>query len=206
MGFVYPHAEDDPFPTVYMPWRFLGVETDNLTLGIRTAASLEVVAPIVREAIWAQDPNLPIPEIATMEIRLDRSVAGDRFLAALFAVFAVIAGLMAAGGLYGTLLYTVRQRHREMGIRIAVGAQVRDLVTMVLKEGTTMILLGIGLGLAGVWAGGRVLESYVFGISPRDPLTIATVAGLLATVALVACLVPALKAASTDPLEALRTE
>ncbi|MCZ6689108.1 MAG: ABC transporter permease, partial [Planctomycetota bacterium] len=198
--------DQDPIPTVYMPWRFLGVETDNLTLGIRTAASLEVVAPIVREAIWAQDPNLPIPEIATMEIRLDRSVAGDRFLAALFAAFAVIAGLMAAGGLYGTLLYTVRQRHREMGIRIAVGAQVRDLVTMVLKEGTTMILLGIGLGLAGVWAGGRVLESYVFGISPRDPLTIATVAGLLATVALLACLVPALKAASTDPLEALRAE
>ena len=196
----------DPVPTVYMPWRFLGAETPLLTLGIRTEASLEVVAPIVREAIWAQDPNLPIPEIATMEIRLDRSVAGDRFLAALFAAFAVIAGLMAAGGLYGTLLYTVRQRHREMGIRIAVGAQVRDLVTMVLKEGTTMILLGIGLGLAGVWAGGRVLESYVFEISPRDPLTIATVAGLLATVALLACLVPALKAASTDPLEALRTE
>ena len=198
--------DQDPVPTVYMPWRRDGARTPSLTLGIRTAASLEVVAPIVREAIWAQDPNLPIPEIATMEIRLDRSVAGDRFLAALFAAFAVIAGLMAAGGLYGTLLYTVRQRHREMGIRIAVGAQVRDLVTMVLKEGTTMILLGIGLGLAGVWAGGRVLESYVFEISPRDPLTIATVAGLLATVALLACLVPALKAASTDPLEALRTE
>ncbi len=198
--------DQDPVPTVYMPWRRDGARTGNLTLGIRTEASLEVVAPIVREAIWAQDPNLPIPEIATMEIRLDRSVAGDRFLAALFAAFAVIAGLMAAGGLYGTLLYTVRQRHREMGIRMAVGAHARDLVTMVLKEGTTMILLGIGIGLAGVWAGGRVLESYVFEISPRDPLTIATVAGLLATVALLACLVPALKAASTDPLEALRTE
>ena len=93
-----------------------------------------------------------------------------------------------------------------MGVRMAVGAQTRDLVTMVLKEGMTVTVLGVGLGLAGVRASGRVLESYVFEISPRDPWTIAAVAGLLGAVALVACLVPALKAAGTDPIEALRVE
>ena len=89
---------------------------------------------------------------------------------------------------------------------MAIGAGASDLLAMVLKEGTRVTLLGIALGLVGVWAGGRVLESYVFGISPRDPGTIAVVAGLLATVALVACLVPARKAAATDPMETLRAE
>ncbi len=196
----------DVTPTVYVPWKSHGTDEPRLTLGIRTDTPLDVVAPIVREAIWAQDPNLPIPELSTMDLRVARSVAEDRFLAALLAAFSIIAGLMAGGGLYGTLLYTVRQRHREMGIRMAIGAQARDLVTMVLKEGAIVTLLGIALGLLGVWAGGRVLESYVFGISPRDPWTIATVAGLLATAALVACLVPARKAAATDPMETLRAE
>ena len=167
---------------------------------------MEVAAPFVREAIWAQDPDLPIPELSTMEARLSRSVSGERFLTVLLSGFSIVAMLMAGGGLYGTLLYTVRRRQREMSVRVAVGAHARDLVTMVLGEGMAVTLVGVGVGLLGVWIGGGVAQSYVFGISPRDPWTIAAVSGLLGAVALVACLVPALRAAATDPMEVLRGE
>lgn len=193
-------------PEVYLPWGARGHEFPFLNLGIRTDLEIGAVAPAIRAAIWELDADLPIPDIVTMDGRMARSVADERFYSAILAGFAVVALLLAAAGVYATLLYSVRQRVREMGIRLALGARSGDVVRLVLRRGLALTALGIAIGLAGALAGGRVLSSMVFGISPRDPATIAAVSALLGLVALGACLLPAIRAGRTDPLETLRAE
>ena len=193
-------------PELYMPWEARGPEFPFLNLGIRTDREPGAVAPAIRAAIWDLDPDLPIPDIVTMEGRMSRSVADERFYSAILAGFALIALLLAAAGVYATLLYSVRQRVREMGIRLALGAKSGDVVRLVLRRGLALTAIGIALGLAGALAGARFLGSMVFGITPRDPATLAAVSGLLALVALGACLLPAIRAGRTNPLETLRAE
>ena len=198
--------EQDVDPVLYMPWELRGADWPFLNLGIRTDAPLEAVAPAIRETVWDLDPTLPVPSVVTMETRMSRSVAEERFVSALVATFAGLALLLAAGGVYATLLYAVRRREREMGIRLALGAGRRDVIRLVLKRGLVLTATGVASGLAGAWASARVLESLVFGISPRDPVTLAAVSAIMIGVALAACLSPALRAGSTDPIETLRVE
>jgi putative ABC transport system permease protein len=141
-----------------------------------------------------------------MQARITRSTADRRFFTTILVLFAVVASLLASLGIYGSMLYSVRQRRRELGIRLALGAQQGGVIAMVIRRGMTLTAVGIGLGLAGGWALSRILESALYGITTHDALTYVAVVLLLATVAFVACYLPAYRAASVDPTETLRTE
>ena len=193
-------------PDLYLPWQVAGADMPLLNIGIRTDLELGAIAPAIRAAVWDLDPNLPIPDIASMEERMSRSVADERFYSVILASFAVVALLLAAGGVYATFLYSVRQRVRELGIRLALGARRADVIRLVMRRGLLLTLTGIVVGLGAAAIGARVLTSMVFGISAHDPLTYAVVSALMAVVALGACLAPALRAGRTDPIETLRAD
>src|SRR5205823_5416151 len=144
-------------------------------------------------------PNLLIWETRTMDELVGRSVAPQRFNVALLAVFACVAMLLAAVGIYGVISYAVTQRTHEIGIRMALGAQTRDVLRMVVGQGMMLTLAGIALGLAGAFALTRVMSNLLYGVSATDPPTFVAVPLLLALVALVACLVPARRATKVDP-------
>ncbi|MDH3733757.1 MAG: ABC transporter permease [Gemmatimonadota bacterium] len=196
----------DISPNMYLPWGAVGTDMPYLNVALRTDLNEGAVAPAIRSAIWDLDPNLPVPDVVSMEGRMARSVADERFYSAILASFAVVALLLAAGGVYATFLYSVRQRVREMGIRLALGARRTDVVQLILRRGFLLTGVGILIGLAAAAAGARVLATMVFGISPHDPLTYVLVSGVMAVVAIAACLVPAVRAGRTDPMDALRTE
>jgi len=202
----YTSLQVPAHPELYMPWEARGPNMPFLNIGVRTDLEIGAVAPAIRRAIWDVDPALPIPDVVTMDGRMSRSVADERFYSVILAGLAIVAILLAAAGVYATLLYSVRQRVREMGIRLALGARSSDIVRLVLRRGVALTATGILIGLTVSLAGARVLASMVFGISPRDPVTIGVVSGLLALVALGACLLPAVRAGRTDPLETLRAE
>jgi len=193
-------------PELYLPWGRVGQDMPFLNIAMRTGLDAATVAPAVRAAIWDIDPDLPVPDIVSMEGRMSRSVADERFYSALLATFAIVALVLAAGGVYATFLYAVRRRVREMGIRIALGARRHDVVGLVLRHGFGLTALGILIGLGAAAIGGRVLASMVFGISTHDPVTYVVVAGIMAIVALGACLVPAIRAGRTDPIATLRAD
>ncbi len=193
-------------PGAYVPYAAFGSWIDMLHVAVRSDAGLGTLAPAVREAIWAIDPNLPIEEIVTMRQRLDRSLAAPRFLSLLFGFFAGVALLLACGGIYASMLYTVGQRRREMGIRLALGADGGRVIRMVLGQGLILTFVGLGLGLAGAYGLTRYLDSIVWGITTTDLPTFASVTLLLASVAVAACVIPAWRASRADPLETLRAE
>jgi len=141
-----------------------------------------------------------------MDSEIDRSVAGPKFLTALFGTFAGVALLLACGGIYGSMLYTVNQRKREMGIRLALGADPGRVVRLVLRRGLVLTALGVGIGSIAALAASRLLTDLVWGIEPDDPLTLASVGALLGVSALLACLGSAWGAGRTDPLWALRAD
>ncbi len=124
----------------------------------------------------------------------------------LFGSFAALALVLAAVGIYSVLSYTVRHRRREIGIRVALGAQLTDVLRLIVLRGMRPVALGIGLGIAAAVALGRLLATVIYGVSPRDPWTLATVAAILALVALLACLMPAIRATRVDPIRVLREE
>ena len=160
----------------------------------------------MREAVWAMDPTLPIPESGTLAAHVAGSLVEPRFYATLLATFAALAALIAAVGLYGTLAYSVRLRDRELGIRMAFGANRRELRRLVVRHGMRLAGAGIAIGLAAALFATRALESFVFGIEPTDPLTLAAVGALMAAVAWAACWMPARRAAGAELMGRLRGE
>jgi putative ABC transport system permease protein len=160
----------------------------------------------VREAIRASDPNLPVFDVYTMEQLRRQGFWEYRFFGGMFTIFGGIALFLAAIGLYGVLSYSVSQRVREIGVRVALGARNGHVMRLVLQQGMILALIGIGFGLLFSFGATRVVGSILYDTSPTDPLSFAGISTLLAAIAALACYLPARRALEVDPLEALRGE
>ena len=192
---------------VYVPYSAYGHDLGELSIVVRTATALTpAMSQRLREQVWEVDPALPIADVATMPDMITQSLSEPRFFSLLFGVFAALAVILAAAGIASSLLYSVGQRHHELGIRMAVGARGSDLLGLVIRQGMTLTAVGLLLGLTGAGFLSHLLGSLVHGLSTTDPSTFAVVSAMLATIALAACLLPALKASRTDPVETLRAD
>lgn len=177
-----------------------------MSVVVRASGDATALAPAVREAIWSVDEDQPIVRIATLDELLAASAADRRFALTLFAAFALAALVLAAAGIYGVLSGSVAERTREIGVRSALGASRRAILAMVVRQGLTLTGLGIALGAAGAVAASRAVTAMLFGVSRLDPVTYLGVIALLAGVAMVACGVPAWRAAQVDPASTLRAD
>jgi putative ABC transport system permease protein len=200
-------AKEAP-PAIYMPYtqapEFL---LSAAAFVVRTEAEdPQSLANTFRRELQSVDRELPLYDIRTMDQLVSRSVSEPRFNMLLLAVFAGLALALASVGIYGVMAYSVEERTREIGIRMAMGAQAKDVLKLVLKQGTMLIAVGLSLGLAAAFALTRVISSFLFAVSPTDPATFAMIAFLLGAVALVACYIPARRATKVDPMVALRYE
>ena len=173
---------------------------------IDTTGSMGGLLEAAKQRIWGIDSQLPITKVRTMNVVAADSFAARRFDMLLLALFAALALTLAAIGVYGVIAYAVVQRTREIGVRVAVGARVRDVVRLVVRGGLRLALLGVGIGLAGAVAVTRLMRRMLDGVAPADPATLAVVALALFAAALFACWLPARRAARVDPIEALRHE
>ncbi|MEX2264825.1 MAG: ABC transporter permease [Bryobacteraceae bacterium] len=193
----------DP-PVVYVP--LAQVPNPQVKLMVRTQAEPASVMPGIREAVRQIDPNLPLGEIATMQQVRERTLSGASRSAWLIGVFASVAALLAALGLYGVLSHSVTQQRREIGIRMALGARPRDVLSHVLRNALSMIAVGLALGMAGAFALTRVMKSLLFEVSPLDPLALTVACVSMMVVGLLAGFLPASRAARVDPVTTLRDE
>ena len=182
------------------------VDYTQLTLAVRGNADPEALIASVKSQIWTIDKNLPLFEVRTMEQVLDEDTSQRRFQSFVMSIFAGLALVLASIGLFGVLSSLVSQRTQEIGIRMALGAQTKDVLGMVLGEGFRMVVLGVIIGVAGGVALSRYLSSLFFGVSPASPATYVEVALLMIGIALVACLLPAWRAIRVNPMVALRYE
>jgi putative ABC transport system permease protein len=178
----------------------------NPNFVIRTAGPPAAILSSLRPAIYAVDKDQPVASIRPLEAIMADNIARQRFAMTLLTVFAVVALIIAAVGIYGVMAYTVTQRTGEIGIRLALGAQPRDVLQLILTHGGKLVGAGQLHGLVLALAGGRIVQSILFSTNARDPLTFAAITTLLALVALVACLLPARRATKVDPMVALRAE
>ena len=204
VGDVHDYGLDaPPHPTVYVdlfqrprPWMTIAMLTDVGTQQVTTTA---------RRILAELDPEIP-PRFRTFEQVYSESLGSRRFNVLLIGIFGIIALLLATAGVFGVMAYSVSRRTREIGVRVALGARSRDVLTMILSQGMRTILIGIAIGLAGALALTRTLSSLLFGVTTTDPLTFAAVIALLVTAALLACYIPARRATKVDPMVALRYE
>ena len=198
--------------TLYMPldqlappqgeqWR-----SSSMTLLVRSSSSPEAMVSAVTNAIREIDSTIPVTNVQTMEDLVTTSLSSERFSLLLLGAFALLALILAAIGIYSVLSYSVRRRVQEIGIRLALGASLSDVLRMVIFEGLRPTLLGVLIGIAGAFALARVMSNLIYGVKPTDPLTFVSVAFLLGVVALGASIIPAYRAAKVDPLVALRYE
>jgi putative ABC transport system permease protein len=193
-----------PYPEIYRPDSQL--PSDDCHLIIRTKAAPEALAAAAREEMGRIDRDIPLRGVRTMEVLIADTLWRARLSAWLFGLFAALAATLAAAGLYGVMSYSVNQRAQEIGLRMALGAESRDVLRMVIGEGFKLTVVGLALGLAAAFALSRLIASQLFGVTATDPLTYVGVATLLAMVAMAACYIPARRAARVDPMVALRCE
>ena len=179
---------------------------NGLFIAIRTNGTPGELPSSVREIARGLDPLATVDSVATMEQLLSNAISRPRFYTVLLAVFAVVAVFLASIGLYGLMSYTVAQRTREIGIRMALGAQRSEVLTGVLGQSAILILIGVGVGLGAAAGLSRYLEGMLFGLTPLDPATFLAASLLFVVVALIASFVPARRATRVDPLVALRAE
>jgi putative ABC transport system permease protein len=178
----------------------------NAVVFLRSRDDVEHLGEAVRREVESVDPNVPVHSLSSMDQIIARSVADRRFSLELLGVFAAVALLLAAIGIYGVMAYSFSQRAHEVGIRIALGAQRLDILRMALGEGMRIVLIGLASGLVGAAIMTRFFRSMLFGIEPGDPMTFLSVSTILAAIALFACYIPAKRATRVDPLVALREE
>jgi putative ABC transport system permease protein len=175
-------------------------------LVVRTAGNPADLAPAVKQTVWSIDRNLPISDVQTMDRVVDDATAQPRFEMLLLGVFAVIALVLAAVGIYGVISYSVSRRTREIGIRIALGAGRTDVLRMIARQAMVQALAGAAVGLAGALLVSRLMAKMLYGVRPTDPITFGGVAIILALAALLASCVPARRATRIEPMIALRNE
>ncbi|MEP6777151.1 MAG: ABC transporter permease [Chthoniobacterales bacterium] len=188
----------------YRPW----AQRNNpfLLVGARTGLKTEATAGIVRNALKTIDPSLPIVRPTTMNEIVAQSLGEQRLTMTLLGAFAGIALLLALVGIYGAVAYTVEQRTGEIGVRMALGAQTKDVLRLVVRQGMTPVIIGLVVGLAAAFGLGRFLSTQLYNVSAHNPALLGSAAVMLAAVALIACLLPARRATLVDPIQALRTE
>ncbi|HVR98291.1 MAG TPA: ABC transporter permease [Thermoanaerobaculia bacterium] len=184
----------------------LGFAPSTLNLALRTNVAPMSLAPSVRRVVREMDASLPVDRVQTLDRVVFESIAQPRFLTLIVMIFAGCALFLAAVGTYGVLAYLVEMRTREIGVRMALGAQIGNVMRMVLGQGFRLVVVGLALGIALALALGRILASVLFGVKPSDPLTFAAVSLVLSAIAFCACYIPARRAARVDPLIALRHE
>jgi putative ABC transport system permease protein len=172
---------------------------------VRTAEPLDLNSAL-RNALKEVDSDLPVAKIRPMSQVLSGSIAQQRFITTLMGLFASLALLLTAVGLYGVLSYQVSQRTQEIGIRMALGAQTKDVIRLVVGQGMKLTVIGVLIGLAAAMAMTRLMSSFLFGVSANDTVTFVAVSILLAAVSLLACYIPARRATKVDPMVALRYE
>ena len=194
----------EPKPAYYVPQT--QVPFDQMAMVVKTAGEPHSLISAATKQVAAMDQDIPVFGVKSMEEYLSASVAAPRFSTTLLSIFAAVALVLTVVGLYGVMSYSVAQRTNEIGIRLALGAQSRDVLLMIVKQGSLLIGLGLVIGLAGAYALTRLIASLLFGVTAKDPFTFAAVAVLLAAVALLACYIPAWRATKVDPMEALRCE
>ena len=192
-------------PNLYGPGPLQAIHT--VTFAIRSErAGTEGFLNEIRQAVWAVNSNLPVASVRTMQQVYENSVARTSFTLVMLGIAGAMALALGVIGIYGVISYTVSQRKREIGIRLALGAQGADVLQMVLRSGAKMALVGIAIGMATSFGSTQLMRSLLFGVSARDPLTFAAMAALLVMVALLACYIPARRAMRVDPMVALRYE
>jgi putative ABC transport system permease protein len=180
--------------------------SSSMTLVARAAGDPSNLTSAIRDAVLQIDKEQPIADIRTLDRILSTSIAQQRFSMLLLGVFAAVAMLLAAVGIYGVLSYSVTQRTHEVGIRMALGAGRRDVLRLMMGHGMLLTLIGVATGLAAAFALTRLMSALLFDVSATDPMTFGLIALLLVTVALLACWVPARRATKVDPLIALQCE
>jgi putative ABC transport system permease protein len=201
------HAQvwnSDPPPAIYLPYR--QDAPSGVTLLVRSHMDAGTVMNAVRREVQAVDRDQPVFTAQTMEQLLNQAMWPYRVFGGVFAIFALIALVMSAVGLYAVMAYSVTQRTTEIGVRMALGAEARQVSWLILKRGLWQIGLGLALGLAGALAVSRVMRTLLVQISPTDPVTFAGITVILTCVALAACVIPARRAIRVDPVIALRPE
>jgi putative ABC transport system permease protein len=206
---VVGDIKSDGFEAASVPHIYVGLgqfAPVNAVVFLRSRADVQHLGEAVRQEVEKMDPNVPVHSISSMDQIIARSVADRRFALELLGVFATVALLLAAVGIYGVMSYSFSQRTHEVGIRVALGAQRLDILRMALGDGMRIVIVGLASGLIGAAIVTRVFQSMLFGVDPADPVTFVSVAAILAAVALFACYIPAQRATRVNPLTALREE
>jgi len=202
----YTSLREEIPPTIYLPWLQALQGLGQMNLEVRTAGDPANFLAAIRQAVREVDVNLPLFDVKTQAEQASQSVAQERLFAMLLSFFGALALALAALGLYGVLAHSVAQRTQEIGIRMALGAETRHVLRLVIGQGMSLVCVGIAVGLVAAYWLTRWLSSWLYGVSVTDPLTFGAIALLLTLVALSACYVPARRATRVDPLSALRRE
>ncbi|MFN7996417.1 MAG: ABC transporter permease [Bryobacteraceae bacterium] len=200
----YNGLESQDRPVLYKPLKQHSMS--DMIMAIRTAGAPELLVPALRTAVASLDKGLALDRVQTMQQNIAESVLRPRLRTTLMAIFAAFALLLAAVGIYGVVAYSVARRTAELGIRMALGAQHAGLLWLVVRQGMKPTVVGLGIGIAGALALAQGMRSLLFGVQPQDPPTLIAAVAVLSAVALLACLVPALRATHIDPVVALRRE
>jgi predicted permease len=194
------------FPFEQFPDKLMSMTATGMTLVVRSHSNPVTIVPAVRQAVMGPWKDQPVFNVQTMEQVISSSIAGSRSRLVLLGIFAAIALLLAAVGIYGVVSYSVGQRTHEMGIRMALGARRRDVLRLVLGQGFTLALIGVAIGIIGALGITRFLSNFIYGVKPTDPLTFVAVSLILCSAALIASFIPARRATKVDPMLALRYE